>query len=659
MIRSACHRLDRAWRPTCLLLTPWLWVLLPMAVTAGPAGSVDRVVSREYPAITQSAWHADPDGASSPRQVLSRPWTPYQGTLARGYSDDVLWIRLTIDPAASVRGVEAERLALYIEPAQLDEVSLYLVSRLAEPLAVVGDTVLPDPRQRGRVAHVVALPDAAQPFEVLLRVRNRSTNLISLQVLRWDDAIARDTDQRVRVVAFLVFYLVAALATGLLWLDKRDVVLGLFIGHQLTAFLLTSALQGLARSWTVPWLFSPATLDVLTSAAVPAHAGITVLLNIQLLRDFGAREPERRWLLLGVVPSVLGALLMALGFRRMGLLIAHAASAPILMSTFMVVAWRCRIGGSDPTLDSGFWRRAGIAGAYALMAALTLPQSLRILGFLSSGSAEFNFEMYYVFVSTLLMAALIRIRAADRERQRRELANALADARNTARIQQERATEQSELLTLLAHELKTPLSVVSLALDDSVNASVSRAAADRAVRAMRDVIDRCTQIAYYDQRASHAGLDLTPEPVDLTSVVADLVALQSSAERVDVVYTTGSIVCHTDRKLLEIILGNMLDNALKYSPEHARVGLRVASAVRHDCPGVLFRLSNPPGRAKRPDPENLFRKYYRGAHAQYCSGSGLGLYLSKRLTLRLGGQLELIADEHVTFELWIPLRFKE
>lgn len=172
---------------------------------------------------------------------------------------------------------------------------------------------------------------------------------------------------------------------------------------------------------------------------------------------------------------------------------------------------------------------------------------------------------------------------------------------------------------------------------------------------MKDVIDRCTQIAYFDQHASHAALDLTPEPIDPTSAIADAVALQASAGRVDIASTNGSSAVHTDRALLDIILANLLDNALKYSPEDARVGIRIAIAARNDFPGVLFSISPPPGRARRPDPENLFRKYCRGAHARYSSGSGLGLYLSKRLAIRLGGELEMVEGEQVTFELWIPL----
>lgn len=581
------------------LMGTWLLAMVSSAVTAAGPALADPQSAGSYPQITASAWAADPQGGWSPDQAMAQAWTPYHGILARGYTEDTTWLRLRINPGTAAVTGAAQRLVLFIEPPQLDQVTVYLADRLDEPLKVVGDTVWTAPGQRKSLAHIVALPDRVEPFEVLLQVRNRSSTLLNVQVLRWEDALARDTGKLLRVVAFLVFIGVVALLAGFAWIDQRDAVLGLFFAHQLAAMLLVSTIHGLVHPWIVPWLLSPRSLDVLTSYSVPLYTGLTVLLHIQLLRDLGAREPDRHWLPLGLVPSALGVLVMTMGFRPLGLLITHSM-VPVLLLAFMVAASRCRVEGDDTARNPAPWRRVFIVGAYALMAALTVPQSLRLVGLLSGESSNFDFLMFYAFISTLLMAGLLRIRAADRERRRGELARALEESRQATQVQRALASEQSELLTMLAHELKTPLSVVSLALGDSDTATTLRERANRAVRAMRDVIDRCTQIAYFDDDASNAGIDKVSEPMDPAELVTDVVALHAEAGRVSVNFLPGLPTCHTDQKLLGIILGNLLDNALKYSPSAASVRLTLAAAERHGQAGVLIRIENPPGRAGSP-----------------------------------------------------------
>ena len=114
-----------------------------------------------------------------------------------------------------------------------------------------------------------------------------------------------------------------------------------------------------------------------------------------------------------------------------------------------------------------------------------------------------------------------------------------------------------------------------------------------------------------------------------------------------------------DPTLLRVILGNLLDNALKYSPVDSTVDLVVrpaagglsgpigecgAGGVRGGVgcaggdadvgrdgaaghrAGPLLRVCNRPGRAGRPDPAQVFRKYYRSEGAQHSRHTGQGLY---------------------------------
>ena len=69
----------------------------------------------------------------------------------------------------------------------------------------------------------------------------------------------------------------------------------------------------------------------------------------------------------------------------------------------------------------------------------------------------------------------------------------------------------------------------------------------------------------------------------------------------------------------------------------------------------VVRLENKPLAGPLPDPAQLFRKLYRGTTARRFSGSGLGLYLSRRLARRMGGELSAqVEAQSITLTLVLP-----
>jgi signal transduction histidine kinase len=88
--------------------------------------------------------------------------------------------------------------------------------------------------------------------------------------------------------------------------------------------------------------------------------------------------------------------------------------------------------------------------------------------------------------------------------------------------------------------------------------------------------------------------------------------------------------------LLEIVLRNLLDNALKYSPEGSVVTLALSDAGRGQ---VALAVGKEVGLAGKPDPEIVFSNFYRPGQATRWTGSGLGLYLVHGLVGNLGGKM--------------------
>jgi K+-sensing histidine kinase KdpD len=113
-----------------------------------------------------------------------------------------------------------------------------------------------------------------------------------------------------------------------------------------------------------------------------------------------------------------------------------------------------------------------------------------------------------------------------------------------------------------------------------------------------------------------------------------------------------------DLQLLSVILNNLIDNALKYSPPDSPVNITAETCLRQGQSGIRISVTNQAGTSGLPDPKQLFRKYYRAPGAHGKTGSGLGLHIAAGFARKTGGELRYIPDtanhhHTIEFELWI------
>jgi len=105
-------------------------------------------------------------------------------------------------------------------------------------------------------------------------------------------------------------------------------------------------------------------------------------------------------------------------------------------------------------------------------------------------------------------------------------------------------------------------------------------------------------------------------------------------------------------------LTNLFDNALKYGDPNKKILINVFSSIVDGRPHVCIQVSNAPGAAGSPDPEKVFDKYYRAPLAYQKTGSGLGLFLVKKIMPTLNGQLMYKpSDGRVIFEVCLPILY--
>ena len=214
----------------------------------------------------------------------------------------------------------------------------------------------------------------------------------------------------------------------------------------------------------------------------------------------------------------------------------------------------------------------------------------------------------------------------------------------------QRSEEQDRFLSMLSHELKTPISVIQILAGNKGVLPPVRDRITRSVADMNALIERCV----LSGRLEHGDVDVTPMLCRVDQLIRNIQSASGAPERLTI-HADNVPPCTTDAQLLNVILTNLVENALKYGAKEKPIDIRVISAVDTGRSGLQIDIANAPGSAEAPDPERVFSKYYRAKGAHGESGSGLGLYIASGLANKLGGALRYqFTNGLIVFTLWIP-----
>ena len=257
-------------------------------------------------------------------------------------------------------------------------------------------------------------------------------------------------------------------------------------------------------------------------------------------------------------------------------------------------------------------------------------------------------------------ATYLRVSAAPIQDERGAIAGAVAVAINVTReTELERLKEQ--FLQVVAHELKTPITIVKGYADllRTMRADVEAqqqplldalvAGADRVDRLVTDLL-----ISWQLQRGV---LELTIErDVDLVEIVEQLIARVEPATSHRVTLEAARPVrAAVDRELFGKVVLNLLDNALRYSEPGDPVAVRIGLDGRFAYVSVTDQGIGIPGEKRA----HVFEPFFR-AHADTpydTGGIGLGLYIARAIVLLHGGTIDVATEEDQgsTFRFTVPI----
>ena len=231
-------------------------------------------------------------------------------------------------------------------------------------------------------------------------------------------------------------------------------------------------------------------------------------------------------------------------------------------------------------------------------------------------------------------------------------------ARQVRGIYQHIEELRREAVSALSHDLKNPLSTIDGYAEMVAQATpVER---DDYMRRIRQSARQALDLVHNELDAAAVegrGMVVNREPVSINELVEKVIDIyRASAEakgvRLTALPVDNGISVSADRQLLSRALGNLVSNAIKYTESKGRVEITTASQ-----PGRVTLSVRDSGCGITPATQaRLFRKYSRLATSAAVEGSGLGLYIVRRIAEAHGGSVGVVSDagKGSTFTLSLP-----
>ncbi|SET14546.1 sensor histidine kinase [Anaerobranca gottschalkii] len=216
--------------------------------------------------------------------------------------------------------------------------------------------------------------------------------------------------------------------------------------------------------------------------------------------------------------------------------------------------------------------------------------------------------------------------------------------------------ERQEMVQALAHDLKTPLSVIQGYVESLLEGNyVDTQKTQKYLQVIKDNANKGTNFIremLYAADLEMSGAELNIAPVDIYSFLMqkkesyEMMTKNKKIDfKVDVTYRNqAEITCPIDVVKLERILDNIVSNSICNTPENGTITINADIT----CDNICFKVCDTGRGFSSKNLSNLFKKFYRGDESRSSKDghAGLGLYIAKRLVEMHGGSIVAFNAKH-------------
>lgn len=211
--------------------------------------------------------------------------------------------------------------------------------------------------------------------------------------------------------------------------------------------------------------------------------------------------------------------------------------------------------------------------------------------------------------------------------------------RQQMKVEKEVAEFRTNFFTQVAHEFRTPLSIISGAVDKiGEHDGTPRKPVQTAQRGVKRLMQLVNQLMEF-RKINSGNMRLHVEPVDAASLVQEVcqdfwTTAKNKEQSLLFLPSDKHLPVMADRHIVDTIAYNLISNALKYTPQHGTIEVR----LRHDDNSLLLTVDDSGQGISNDRLQQLFKPFMHGYASQ--GGMGIGLYTARQMAQAHGGTLD-------------------
>lgn len=220
---------------------------------------------------------------------------------------------------------------------------------------------------------------------------------------------------------------------------------------------------------------------------------------------------------------------------------------------------------------------------------------------------------------------------------------------------------KTKFLSLVSHEFKTPLSgiLTSASLIGKYEKETDQRKREKHIKTIISKVKYLNTIlidflSIEKLETGKATYKIKSFPLDrlITEVIFDTNMLLKEGQKIIQPKDLQGIMVSSDEKILELILFNIVNNAIKYSPEHSNITITVINQEEK----LLITIKDTGIGIPEREQKFVFNRYFRAENALLNQGTGIGLNIVKSHLENLGGKIYFESKENSgsSFTVEIP-----